>query len=55
MFCYRLDKPLRRCEEEKVRSDKQEKEDIDGTGKVEHDLAKKGSCRRHVTVLVIEL
>ena len=53
MFYYGLDKLIRRCEEEKVRSDDQEKKDIDGTGKVERDLAKKESSRRHV--LVIEL
>ena len=50
MFYYRLDKLLRRCEEEKVRSDDQEKDDIDGTGKAVHDLAKKESRRRHVFV-----
>ena len=50
MFYYRLDKLPRCCEEEKMRSDDQEKEDVDSTGKVEHDLANKGSRRRHVLV-----
>ena len=47
---YRLDKLLRKCEEEKVRSDDQKKEDVGGTGKVEYDIAEKESRRRHVLV-----
>jgi len=42
-----LTKLLRGCEEEKVGSDDQEKEDVDGTGKVEHDNTEKGSRRRY--------
>ena len=50
MFYYRLDKLLRRCEEEKVRSNYQKKEDVGSTGKVEHEAAEKESRRGHVLV-----
>jgi hypothetical protein len=49
-FYLRLAKFLRTCKEEKVRSDDQEKEDVDGARKVEHDNAKEGGRRRHVLV-----
>ena len=49
-FYFRLANLLRRCKEEKVRSDGQEKEDVGGTGKVEHDIAEKESRRRHTLV-----
>ena len=50
-FYFRLAKLLRRREEEKMRSDDQEKEDIDGTGKVEHYASKKDSRRRHMHMI----
>ena len=45
-----LVKFFRGCKKEKVRSDDQEKEDIDSAGKVEHDNAEKRRCRRHTVV-----
>jgi hypothetical protein len=35
-FYFRLGESLRTGKEEKLRSDNQEQEDVDGTGKVEH-------------------
>ena len=49
-FYFRFEKFLRGHEEEKVGSDDQEKEDVGGTGQVEHDTAEKESRRRHVLV-----
>ena len=50
IFYFRLAKFLKGCEEEKMRSDDQEKEDVDSTGKVEHDNAEEGSRRRYTLV-----
>ena len=53
-FYFRLLRLLRGSEKEKVRSDDQEKEDIDGTGKLPHDTAEKGSRRRHTLVTELQ-
>ncbi len=53
MFPFKLGKLaklLRGCEEEKLRTDNQEQEDIDSTGKVEQDTTEKRSRRRNVLV-----
>jgi hypothetical protein len=51
-FYFRLGKYLGTGEEEELRSDNQEEDDIDGAGEVEHRDAEKRARRRYMVVVI---